>query len=131
MATYEYEKLWLEYEANRMDMEMAFGHTLQHVGKLYEAHRTVVIAQRALQTQITALASEIKGLHGETQRPQNSFEVDRLQKLADSLTTCKRALISLRADVDHLLAHTRLPPNPKGKAKPSSPDEAPDPEQPR
>jgi len=39
-------------------------------------------------------------------------------------------LVILREDIDRLLAHTRMPPNPKGNRKPSKPDETPDPEQP-
>ena len=38
-------------------------------------------------------------------------------------------LASLRADVDRLMAHTRLPPSTKGKLKLSKPDETPEPEQ--
>lgn len=129
MATYEYEKLWLEYEADRMDMEMAFGHTLQHVGKLYEANRTVATVQRTMQEQLAGLTTELKTLRSEIQRAQKPFETDGFQRLADGLATCKRAITTLQAEVDRLLTHTKLP-NAKIKAKPSKPEEAHDPEQP-
>lgn len=41
----------------------------------------------------------------------------------------QQSLLKLRMDVDRLLAYTKLPPNVKGKPKPSKPDETSDPEQ--
>jgi hypothetical protein len=37
-------------------------------------------------------------------------------------------LVILRDEIDRLIAHTQLPPNPKGKAKPSKSDEILEPE---
>jgi len=50
--------------------------------------------------------------------------------ILQNLVKLQTILVDLRADIDRLIAHTRLPPNAKSKAKPSKPDETPDPEQP-
>jgi len=52
-----------------------------------------------------------------------------LQNLVAQQTTqasFQQTLLNLRTDVDRLLAHTQLPPNLKGKPKPSKSDEMPD-----
>jgi len=122
MNTYEYEKVWSDYKAGRMEGEMALGHTLQHVGKLYEAMGIVTKTQRSLQEQFTQLANEVKTLGSEANRVQKAADLDRLSQLVASFTLSKRALANLRVDVDRLLAHTGLPPSPKGKPKLSKPD---------
>jgi hypothetical protein len=50
--------------------------------------------------------------------------------ILQNLVKQQATLIDLRADVDRLIAQTRLPSNTKSKAKPSKPDETPDPDQP-
>ncbi len=126
MSTYEYEKVWSDYKAGRMEGEMALGHTLQHVGKLYEAIHTVTTTQRSLQEQVALLANEVKTLRCETNRVQKPADLERLPQLTESFTLFKRALAHLRADVDRLIAHTGLPPSTKGRHKPSKPDEKPE-----
>jgi hypothetical protein len=37
MSTYDYDKVMADYANGRMTVEMAMGHSLQHIGKLYEA----------------------------------------------------------------------------------------------
>jgi len=126
MSTYEYEKVWSDYQTGRMDGEMAVGHTLQHVGKLYEAIRTVTATQRSLQEQFALLTNEVRTLRSEVNRiPQPTDDLDRLPQLIENFMLFKRALASLRGDVDRLLAHTGLPPSTKGKQKPSKPGETP------
>lgn len=56
--------------------------------------------------------------------------VQHLVKQHNELESQRRAIASLRADIDRLLAHTRLPPNIHGKPKSTKPDETPDPKQP-
>lgn len=50
--------------------------------------------------------------------------------ILQNLVKLQTILADLRTDVDRLMAHTKLPSNPKGKPKPSKPDETSDPEQP-
>lgn len=56
--------------------------------------------------------------------------LQHLMQLYSKLETERAAVFNLRADVDRLIAHTRLPPLVKGKQKPSKPDETSEPEQP-
>ncbi len=56
--------------------------------------------------------------------------LQHLVKLYSDLAAQHTTQANLRADIDRLIAHTSLPPNPKGKPKLSKPDETPDPEQP-
>ena len=37
MSTYDFDKVLSDYEHGRITVEMAMGHSLQHIGKLYEA----------------------------------------------------------------------------------------------
>jgi hypothetical protein len=37
MSTYDYDKVMADYANGRITVEMAMGHSLQHIGKLYEA----------------------------------------------------------------------------------------------
>ena len=53
-----------------------------------------------------------------------------LVKLHSELEIQRTVAANLRADVDRLIVHTRLPGTRKGKQKPSKPDEMADREQP-
>jgi hypothetical protein len=55
--------------------------------------------------------------------------LQNLVKQQTAIETLTQALSNQRADMDRLIAHTRLPPGMKGKPRPSKPDETPDPGQ--
>ncbi len=40
MSTYDHEKVLSDYANGKITPEMAVGHSLQHIGKLYEAVKT-------------------------------------------------------------------------------------------
>lgn len=44
--------------------------------------------------------------------------LQNLVKIQEAIDTIQVTLRNLRADVDSLIAHTGMPPNPKGKKKP-------------
>jgi hypothetical protein len=71
MGTISPQELLKKWQIEEITIEMAIGHLIQNVVKLYKT----------------------------------------IEKLTNSL-------YNLRADVDSLIAHTGMPPNPKGKRKP-------------
>jgi len=80
----------------------------------------------------TYTPTELLRLWKTEQLPLETATGHLLQQLVQQdseLARQRTTIASLRADVDRLIAHTRLPPSTKGKSKPSKPDETPDPEQ--
>ncbi len=59
MSTYDHKQVLSDYAAGRITAEMATGHSLQHIGKLYEAQATITANQRAEQAKIDALEKRI------------------------------------------------------------------------
>ena len=119
MSTYEYEKVVADYANDRMTAEMAMGHSLQHIGKLYAAQTTCTSTQRALNEQVNQLVTAVKTLHSALDHQPKAPAVEWQQKFEEHLTTLNATVANLRADVDRLITHTSLPPNPKSK-RPSS-----------
>jgi len=119
MSTYEVEKVISEYANDRMPVEMAMGHSLQHIGKLYAAQTTCTTAQRALNEQVNQLTTEVKTLHSAVHHPPKAPVGEWQQKFEEHLTALNATVASLRADINRLITHTSLPPNPKSK-RPSS-----------
>jgi cell division protein FtsB len=62
MGTYHYEKVISDYEHGRISVEMAMGHGLQHIGKLYEAQAATTADRRTEQAQIDALEKRVNTL---------------------------------------------------------------------
>ena len=80
----------------------------------------------------TMLPSELLKLWSREQIPAEmtlGHVVQNLVKLHDEVEAHTSTLRNLRVDVDHLIAHTKLPPIVQGKTKLSKPDKTPDPEQ--
>lgn len=80
----------------------------------------------------TMLPSELLKLWTREQIPAEmtlGHVVQNLVKLHEEIEVHTSILRKLRADVDRLLAHTKLPPIAQGKAKSSKPDATPDLEQ--
>ena len=115
MSTYDYEKVLSDYDHGRMDVEMAMGHALQHIGKLYTAQNT---NQRELRDQVNSLEAEVKTLRAELNQGQPRPAPDRLQKVEAHVIVLNQTAANLRADVDSLITHTGLPPHPQGKQQP-------------
>lgn len=59
MATYDHKQVLNDYEKGKITPEMAVGHSLQHIGKLYEALATVTASQREWQPQFAALDQRV------------------------------------------------------------------------
>jgi hypothetical protein len=65
MATYEYEKVVADYASGKLTSEMAIGHSLQHIGKLYE---TIKANRHEWQTQIDALDQRVNFMQASVDR---------------------------------------------------------------
>ncbi|MFN8494133.1 MAG: hypothetical protein U0350_41425 [Caldilineaceae bacterium] len=59
MSTYEYDKVMADYEHGRITAEMATGHSLQHIGKLYKAQTVANANQHAAQAKLDALEQRV------------------------------------------------------------------------
>ena len=105
MSTYEHKKVLLDYVNGRMDLEMAMGHSLQHIGKLYEGQTTANTRRQEIRDKATDLEKEAKTLRAEIKQLQKvRAQVDRLQKVVDSLSGLNLTVYQLKDDVDSLKA---------------------------
>jgi len=68
MGTYTYEKLMLEYANDRVTAEMALGHSLQHIGKLYEAQKAANLSRHKMRGKIDSLENAVNVLQKEVAR---------------------------------------------------------------
>ncbi len=68
MSTYPIEKILSEYEHNRMDVEMATGHSLQHISKLYEAQTAANVSHYELRGKIDTLENTVNALQAKVDR---------------------------------------------------------------
>jgi hypothetical protein len=59
MGTYPLKQIMTEYEHGRMPVEMALGHTLQHLEQLYEAQTAANLSRYELRSQVDTLESRI------------------------------------------------------------------------
>lgn len=93
MSTYPIEKVLFEYEHSRMDVEMAMGHSLQHIAQLSATQATTAAEQQALRQKLGALESLLHSVQS---------KLDRLPPLQEGLTTLNRTVAGLQAQVDRL-----------------------------
>jgi hypothetical protein len=75
MSTYDYKQVLADYASGKITPEMAVGHSLQHIAKLYEAQATASIEWR------TEWRPEIDALKKQVNLVQAT--VDRLKALID------------------------------------------------
>jgi chromosome segregation ATPase len=105
MGTYNHKQVLLDYTNGKITAEMAVGHSLQHIGQLYEAQRTAEADHRAWQTKVNHLEDELKTLRAEIDRWQKQQpRLDRLQTLENNLTALNVTVYQLKDEVDHLQA---------------------------
>jgi hypothetical protein len=68
MSTYDFDKVLSDYEHDRITVEMAMGHSLQHIGKLYATQTAVRTEWRneidALKKQVNLVQAAVDRLHG-------------------------------------------------------------------
>ena len=93
MSTYEPKKLLSEYGNDRMDVEMAMGHALQHIEILDNAKTKAGKNRQALQNRIQQLETDNKQLHQKT---------TKISLLENKVTSLNVTLYQLKDEVDSL-----------------------------
>ncbi len=68
MGTYDHRQILSDYERGRMTVEMAMGHSLQHIDKLYELQTTANINRYELRGKLDALENRVTTLQAEVAR---------------------------------------------------------------
>ncbi len=96
MATYEYEKVLADYATGRMDVEMALGHSLQHIGQLYAAQSSATVDRQALRKSIQALEGDLKTLQVSLEHWQKA-QTDRLQTVENDLAALQQRIAAWQA----------------------------------
>jgi chromosome segregation ATPase len=105
MGTYNHKQIITDYANGRITAEMAVGHSLQHIDKLYEAQTAINTSHRELRARVSGLESELKSLRAEVDHLQKrQAETDRLQTLENKLTALNVTVYKMKDDVDHLQA---------------------------
>lgn len=68
MGTYDHKQVLLDYANGNITAEMAIGHSLQHVGKLYEAQTAANLSRYELRSKVDTLESMVNALQTEIAR---------------------------------------------------------------
>lgn len=68
MGTYDHKQVLSDYANGRITVEMAMGHTLQHVDKLYELQTTATINRYELRGKLDTLENKVNILQTEVAR---------------------------------------------------------------
>lgn len=68
MGTYDHKKILSDYANGKMTVEMAVGHTLQHIGKLYDLQTTANINRYELRGRVDRLDTMVSALQKEVAR---------------------------------------------------------------
>ncbi len=68
MGTYDHKKVLSDYANDKITAEMAVGHSLQHIDKLYEAQTAANLSRYELRGKVDTLETVVNTLHMETVR---------------------------------------------------------------
>ena len=68
MGTYDHKKVLLDYANGNITAEMAVGHSLQHIGKLYEAQTAANLSRYELRSKVDTLENLVNTLQTEVTR---------------------------------------------------------------
>ena len=68
MATYDHKQVLSDYASGKITPEMAVGHGLQHIVKLYEAQAAANTDRRAEQAKIDALEKRVNTMQAAVDR---------------------------------------------------------------
>lgn len=62
MGTYDHKQVITDYENGKLTPEMAIGHSLQHIDKLYEAQTTANLSRYELRSKVDTLENKVNAL---------------------------------------------------------------------
>ena len=74
MGTYDHKQIISDYATGKLTPEMAIGHSLQHIDKLYEAQTAANLSRYELRSKADILENRVNALQA---------AVDRLTTLAE------------------------------------------------
>ncbi len=74
MATYDHKQVFADYSNGKLTPEMAVGHSLQHINKLYEAQTAANADQRAQQAKVDTLDKRVDTMQAALDRLTMSIE---------------------------------------------------------
>lgn len=91
MGTYDHKQILLDYANSRMTVEMAMGHTLQHIDKLYDLQTTANINRYELRGRVDTLDKTVSTLQA---------EITRLVALIEKLLPTQKQITSAKSEQD-------------------------------
>lgn len=62
MGTYDHKQVISDYATGKMTPEMAIGHSLQHIDKLYEAQTAANVSRHELRNKVDILENKVNAL---------------------------------------------------------------------
>ena len=65
MGTYDHKQVISDYANGRITVEMATGHSLQHIDKLYEAQTAANLSHYQLRSQVDTLENRVNTLQAQ------------------------------------------------------------------
>ena len=68
MGTYDHKKVLSDYANGNITAEMAVGHSLQHISRLYEAQTAANLSRYELRSKVDTLESMVNTLQAEVAR---------------------------------------------------------------
>jgi uncharacterized small protein (DUF1192 family) len=68
MSTYDHKQVLTDYANGKMTVEMAMGHSLQHIDHLYELQTTANVNRYELRGKVDTLESRVNTLQTEVAR---------------------------------------------------------------
>lgn len=68
MGTYDHKQLLSDYANSKITVEMAMGHTLQHIGNLYEAQTAANLSRYELRSKVDTLEHTVATLQARIDR---------------------------------------------------------------
>lgn len=68
MGTYDHKQIISDYAIGRITVEMAVGHSLQHIDKLYEAQTAANLSRYELRGKVDTLENTINALQAKVDR---------------------------------------------------------------
>ena len=113
MGTYELKQVIADYAGGKITADMAVGHGLQHIDRLYEGQAAANAGRQELRDQVKRLEESLKTLQERIDRWQKGqAKMNRPQTLENNLAALNLTVYKMKDDVDQLKA--RLPNDDKG-----------------
>jgi hypothetical protein len=91
MGTYDHKQVMTDYATGQLTPEMAIGHSLQHIDKLYEAQAAANVSRYELRSKVDTLENRVNTLQA---------AVDRLMALVEKFLPKRKGKTSGKQQKD-------------------------------